>query len=92
MNITLSIKDALFIQECQILWYRMAIGRQGIKAIRKRTNIPANLDINKQRNVIEINKYIPRGGTFEGYIKKPGKCDCLNINWYNAKREGKLYH
>ena len=89
---TLSVKQALFIQQCQLFWHRQNIDRDNLKIIRKQTKIPIDLDIDKQIHISKINEYIPRGGSLEKYLRVSKSIDYSNIDWYQAKRNGKLYH
>ena len=87
----MTYRQALEIQERQLVWYRQAIGRQGVKAIRNRTKpCPDNPD--KPISVSEINDLVPRGGSFERYITKTShKKDPLTFHWYKAMENDKLY-
>ena len=64
----MTFNQALLIQEYQMAWYRRNIGRKGIKEIRKRTKYPAGINPNELMSVFEINRLVPRGGSFERYV------------------------
>ena len=88
----MTYRQAIEIQQRQIVWYRQAIGRKGVKAIRKKTApCPVALHPDELVSVTAINALVPRGGEFEGYIKNIGKRDSLTYHWYKAIECNKIY-
>ena len=88
--VKMTYRQAIQIQERQMVWYRQAIGRRGIKAIRQRT-IPCPGDPDNPVHVTAINSLVPRGAEFEKYIRNIGKRDPLTYYWYKAMEDNKLY-
>jgi len=87
---TMTVNEALLIQRAQLAWYRQAIGRAGVKAIRARTKLP-NVNPDVPIPVAKVNEYIPRGGCFEAYVRPRGfrGADGSNaLAWHNAIRRG----
>ena len=86
---TMTFREALKIQHAQIIHYRQSIGRKGIKAIRKRTKFPEDIEPDKPMPIIEINRLVPRGISFEGLIShRPLAYDPLTFAWYDAIKRG----
>ena len=87
---TMTYNEAMTIQRAQMVWYRQAIGRKGIKAIRARTRpCPGNPD--EPMRVSDINALVPRGGSFETYICRiPWTRDETTLAWHDAIRRGLL--
>ena len=87
----MTYRQALEIQERQLVWYRQAIGRQGVKAIRRQTK-PCPGSPDEPMDVVDINRLVPRGGSFEKHInKKVYNKDILTFSWYKAMENDKLY-
>jgi len=85
----MTYNEAMTIQRAQMAYYRNAIGRPGIKAIRSRTWCPTWLNPNEPMSVIDINRYVPRGGSFERYITNHRyTTDGLNLAYSKAIRRG----
>ena len=66
----MTYNEAIKIQRAQIEWYRPWIGRAGIKAIRRETK-PCPFNPDAPIFVGDINSLVPRGGSFERYVKIP---------------------
>ena len=87
--IKLSYNQAILIQSAQLAYYRQAIGRQGIKKIRKATKpCPGNPET--PMCIFDINEMVPRGGNIEAIIKRFGS-DPLLLDVHNAIRRGNPY-
>lgn len=85
----MTYNEAMVIQRAQMAYYRQMIGRKGCKAIRSRTHCPPDLDPNKPIFVGDINGMVPRGGSFENYIRTyPKDRDTTALHWHNAIRKG----
>jgi hypothetical protein len=91
--IKLSYSEAMQIQTRQLVWYRQAIGRKGIKAIRQATSAcPDNIHPDKPISIFEINMLVPRGACFERHIFYwPSTQDPTRMDWYKAHENNKLY-
>lgn len=89
----MTYRHALQIQWRQMIWYRQAIGRRGIKAIRARTKpCPAGMHPDDMVFVGDINALVPRGASFERYVRRmPRNPDPMMFHWYKAMEKGKLY-
>lgn len=89
----MTYNEALLIQQGQMAYYRRLIGRKGVKSIMARTFCPIDLDPNERIFVGDINKYVPRGGSFEYLIcKHPTSSDPTNSAMHDAIRNGKIYN
>ena len=88
--VKMTYRQAIQIQERQMIWYRQAIGREGIRAIRKRTTACPG-DPDEPMYIRDINNLVPRGADFELYITNIGKRDPLTYFWYKAMEDDKLY-
>ena len=86
----MTYNEAIVIQRAQMAFYRQGIGRAGCKAIRAQTSCPTDLNPNELLDVVTINKYVPRGGDFERYLKRFGPDDPTNYDMHNAIRRGIL--
>ena len=86
----MTYNDAMTIQRAQMAWYRQAVGRSGIKAIRAATRpCPGNPD--EPMDICNINDLVPRGGCFERYIRGyPESSDPTRMAMYDAIRRGLL--
>lgn len=85
---TMTYNEAMLIQRAQMVWYRQAIGRKGIKAIRART-LPCPGNPDKPMSICDINALVPRGGCFETYITHiPWTRDPTTLAWHDAIRRG----
>lgn len=79
MNLTLTLREALEIQDKQIEYYSKY--RKDLKeVIKSKTNI-IGYDLDKPMPIIEVNKLVPRGGTIE-YI-----CGLSDVQRNNKKRQ-----
>lgn len=88
----MTYNEAINIQQAQAVYYRQLIGRKGMKEIRKRTFCPVDLNPNEPIFTGDINKIVPRGGSFEALIcKRPILYDPYKNAWHNAIRCGKIY-
>ena len=87
----MTYNEALKIQTAQIAWYRQTIGRKGIKAIRART-LPCPTNPDSPMDVADINDLVPRGGSFERYIRHyPATRDQTALAWHDAIKRGLPY-
>ena len=85
----MTYNQAVVIQRAQMAWYRRSIGRAGVKEIRRRTFCPVDLDPNEPVWVGDINKWVPRGGSFESLIRhRPTEYDPTKAATHNAIRRG----
>ena len=90
MPYKMTINEALTIQRAQLAWYRQAIGRAGVKAIRARTKLP-NINPDKPMFIGDVNKYIPRGGSFEPDIRQKAFRSIRDheaLSWHDGIRRG----
>lgn len=88
---TMTYNEAMLIQRAQMCYNRQRIGRKGIKAIKAKTICPSDINPNEQMSVIEINKLVPRGGSFEAYFTDNMynfEHDRNNLAWHEAIKRG----
>ena len=88
----MTFNEALTIQRAQMAYYRQRIGRKGIKAIRKATIFPNDIEPDKPMFIGDINGLVPRGGCFERYIRlyRQISIDPTNLALHDAIRRGLL--
>ena len=86
----MTYNQAMTIQRAQMVWYRQSIGRAGIKAIQAQTKCPVDIKPDEPMTVAEINGLVPRGGSFETYIKpyRGFEIDQNRGAWHDAIRRG----
>jgi hypothetical protein len=85
----MTFNEAMTIQRAQMVYYRQSIGRKGIKAIRRRTHCPADLDPNEPISCSDMFHLVPRGGAFEGLIRhRPQEYDNTSHALHDAIRRG----
>jgi len=89
----MTFNEAMLIQQGQMAYYRRLIGRKGVKAIRKLTFCPIDLDPNERINISRINGLVPRGGSFEFLIcHYPSSPDLTTSALHDAIRNKKVYN
>lgn len=89
MTFYMTYNHAMVIQRAQLVYYRNLIGRAGIKAIRKKTICPPDINPNMPMFTGDINALVPRGGSIENLVNYHGQKSCPNSSaWHDAIRRG----
>jgi hypothetical protein len=88
----MTYNEAARIQRAQMVWYRQAIGRKGVQAIKRATTCPPDLNPDEPISIFRINELVPRGGSFESLLtNRHPAADPTTMAWHDAITRGLVY-